>query len=598
MNVKKILAWVMYGILPILTVVSLEMFKREGIGEVFTWILEKPSRFIVSYLIVIFLQTIFFIFSKNIYIVCISSITFFSLWLVIDSNKMKILNEPLLPWDLFFVKQLINLLPVIYKELNILFILISIIVLVILIVMIAKRLDKVTIGIKKRLAIVLVSIVSVVLIGFYKENFVGNMLSKNGIAVLEWDQKLNQQLNGVVLGFMLNIPSVLIDKPDNYSKSTVQDFKKSLDSERVAIEKKSVKPNIIIVMSEAFWDIGNLSEQIAKENYIPNVQKLKVGNIASPQFGGGTANVEFEALTGLSMNLLPAGSIAYQQYVKRPTPSLASILANEGYESIAIHSYFKWFWDRENVYKNLGFQKFTSVTEMPDAKNKGMYVGDDEITKQIVKELESNENPIFIYAVTMQNHGSYNDNRYGDATIQVPGNYEEETKNSLNTYATGIADADKELGNLVHYLEASNEPSIVVFFGDHLPLLGANYKSYAETGYIPDLNNWSLEDHLKMKETPLVVWDNFGKQIEQIGSISPSFIGPTILNIANIQQPDLFKFLQTFSNHLPVYTSIVKRDIDGKLFANTPEKYIDLEEKYKLLQYDTLFGNQYIYTYK
>lgn len=165
------------------------------------------------------------------------------------------------------------------------------------------------------------------------------------------------------------------------------------------------------------------------------------------------------------MNLLPAGSIAYQQYVKRETPSLASILSAEGYRSIAIHTYFKWFWDRENVYKHMGFDHFTSVTEMPDAQNKGFYVADNEITKEIIKEVEGNEEPVFIYAVTMQNHGSYYDHRYEDTTLQVSGDYSEETTTMLNTYVTGLVDADNELGSLVNYLIDLNEPTIVVFFG-------------------------------------------------------------------------------------------------------------------------------------
>ncbi|QPR66646.1 LTA synthase family protein [Lysinibacillus macroides] len=518
----------------------------------------------------------------------------FVFWIIADNEKLKILNEPLLPWDLFFIKQLVNLLPVIYKELNILLVLSVLVIYCILIFVFVKKMNGSSLQLRSRLIVVIVSVIAILFIGSFKDNFVGRFFQQNNITVIEWDQKINQNTNGLVLGFLLNIPSVLIDKPNNYNRSTVEEIAHNYTEKRIQQNSTTQKPNIIVIMSEAFWDIGNLDEVLAQENYIPNVQKLQVGTVASPQFGGGTANVEFEVLTGLSANLLPAGSIAYQQYVKRETPSLASILSAEGYRSIAIHTYFKWFWDRENVYRHLGFDQFTSVTEMPDAQNKGVYVADSEITKEIIKEIEGNEEPVFIYAITMQNHGSYYDHRYEDATIKVPSEYSEETTVTLNTYVTGLVDADRELGSLVNYLNTFNEPTIIVFFGDHLPFLGADYKAYVEAGYIDNTVNWSLQDTLKMKETPLVMWNNFGQDNKQLGAISTSFVGVEILEMAGLQKPVLFEFIQQFSRELPVYTSTVKKTMAGKLMEETPEQLLPIEEQYKILQYDILFGECYI----
>ncbi|MGE7796322.1 LTA synthase family protein [Lysinibacillus fusiformis] len=591
-NYKKYGSWIFYFILPIIILIGIEMFKRDGLHEAMQWMLENPYHWLTSYILILCIQSCLFIFTKNAYIVCLNSMTIFIIWTTVDCEKLKILNEPLLPWDLFFIKQLVSLLPVIYKELNLLLVAGVLAIYSGLIFLLIKKVNCSYLLIKRRIAVVSLSIITIIFMGYFKENFIGEIFVTKNITVVEWDQKINQSSNGLVLGFLLNIPSVLIDKPQNYGTSSIAEIvhkEKKLQRSRVV-----EKPNIVVIMSEAFWDIGNINELLMKENYIPNVQNLQVGTMVSPQFGGGTANVEFEVLTGLSMNLLPAGSIAYQQYIKRPTPSLAQILSEEGYHSIAIHTYFKWFWDREKVYEHMGFDKFTSVTEMPDALNKGIYISDEEITNEVIKEIEENNEPVFIYAVTMQNHGSYYDDRYGEGTIQVPGNYSEETQKILNTYTTGLVDADRELGNLVDYLQNSNEPTIVVFFGDHLPLLGSEYKAYIDTGYLKDVKNWSLHDKLKMKETPLVMWNNFGKENKFLGSLSASFLGTEILEMANIEKTPLFEFIDNFSDNLPVYTATVKKTADGELVEDIHENMKILEEQYRLLQYDILFGENYL----
>lgn len=593
MSFKKYLGRVLYFSLPITLIVSIEIFKRGSLQEAVQWIFDKPFHLISTYILVLCIQSCFFIFTKNIYIVCLNSVTFFAIWASVDSEKLKILNEPLLPWDLFFIKQLVSLMPVIYKELNLLLVIAVFTIYLGLIFLLIKKVDSSYHQLNRRIVVTGLSIIAIFFICHFKDNFIGRFFSEKNIEIVEWDQKINQSSNGLVLGFFLNIPSVLIDKPQNYNAATITDIVHEHEENRIQQGISSEKPNIVIIMSEAFWDVGNLSKEIVKENYIPNVHKLQVGNIVSPQFGGGTANVEFEVLTGLSTNLLPAGSIPYQQYVKKSTPSLASVLADEGYRPIAIHTYFKWFWNREKVYEYFDFDKFTSVTEMPDAQNKGLYVGDNEITKEIIKEIEENEEPVFIYAVTMQNHGSYYDDRYGETTIQVPGKYNEETQKTLNTYTSGLIDADKALGDLVDYLQSSAESTIVVFFGDHLPLLGAKYKAYIDTGYLDSVENWSLYDKLKMKETPLVMWNNFEKENKQLGSISASFLGAEILEMANIQKPVLFNFINDFSKKLPVYTAAVKQTADGELTEDTRENLKALEEQYKLLQYDILFGESY-----
>ncbi len=183
------------------------------------------------------------------------------------------------------------------------------------------------------------------------------------------------------------------------------------------------KPNVIFIMNEAFWDPTLLKNVKFSEDPLPTVHRLQKemtsGFLLSPQFGGGTSNVEFEILSGQSMSFMPAGSVPYQQYISRPLPSLASYFKSQGYASTAIHSYERWFWNRENVYRYMGFDEFISKEGFDNPVNKGAFIADDEVSRRIIQEVEENEEPTFIYAVTMQNHGPYDDNRYGDNPIKT-----------------------------------------------------------------------------------------------------------------------------------------------------------------------------------
>ena len=137
------------------------------------------------------------------------------------------------------------------------------------------------------------------------------------------------------------------------------------------------KPNVIFVMSEAFWDPTLLTNVTFSEDPVPTIHRLQkessTGYLLSPQFGGGTSNVEFEVLTGNSMSFLPGGSIPYQQYISKPIPSLASYFADQGYKSMGIHSYEGWFWDRNKVYKELGFESFKSSEHFVNPGNEGLF---------------------------------------------------------------------------------------------------------------------------------------------------------------------------------------------------------------------------------
>ncbi|MFB5086089.1 LTA synthase family protein [Psychrobacillus sp. PGGUH221] len=489
--------------------------------------------------------------------------------------------------------QVYKLLPVLYKEVSYIWIIIFSLLILITISLVIKFTSFKELNWVNRISLFTISLTIILTLCYYPYNFVQNIFSNSGIFAVPENQVNNQNINGIVLGFIINVPNAILESPNQYSKDILQDkivSKYSYADGILGNEHPKIKPNIVVIMSESFWDIGNISEEVKRMNYIPTIEENKKGYIVSSQFGGGTANVEFEALTSLSINLLPKGSIPYAQYIKKETPSLASILSQHGYYTVGIHTFGGDFWNRNVVYPLLGFKEFIAYENLENPQQKGDFIADSEITNLIISELKNNLDPTFIYAITMQNHGGYNNERYGTETIEVPGNYSEDGQRILNTYATGVADADLELKRLIEYLNSFGEPTLVIFFGDHLPTLSDVYQ---ESGFVGKPNTWELEDELKMKQTPLAVWNNYSMEIPNVGSISPSFLAPKILEWSSLSLPSYYSFINEFSEVMPGYTYTVKLDSKGNLFEYSPESLRKLEDYYKLIQYDILFGEQY-----
>ena len=154
---------------------------------------------------------------------------------------------------------------------------------------------------------------------------------------------------------------------------------------------------------------------------MPTIRKMQSGHMFSPEFGGMTADIEFEALTGFSNAFLPYGSIPYQQDIHRPMPSLARFFNGQGYETRAIHPYQAWFWNRGNVYRDFGFDAFMSEEKLPPIRKRGDLASDDALTDEVIKEADGMTKPFFYYVVTLQNHGPYEPHRYQKTHVERVG---------------------------------------------------------------------------------------------------------------------------------------------------------------------------------
>jgi phosphoglycerol transferase MdoB-like AlkP superfamily enzyme len=204
----------------------------------------------------------------------------------------------------------------------------------------------------------------------------------------------------------------------------------------------------------------------------------------SPSFGGGTANVEFEVLTGLNV-YLNKNELLYVSKIKRPIYSLARYFNQLGYTSTAMHNNGKYFYNRSAVYQNLGFQRFISLENMTtnpnSAINQGGWATDDLIYDSVKQQLQSSQQPQFIYAITVENHPMYNDDRFGkDKYIINKTGVSPASQRQLNTYLLGMQRADTKLKQLIEMTKQLDRPTMIVFFGDHLPNLQKVYDDFVK----------------------------------------------------------------------------------------------------------------------
>ena len=592
-NIQTIIKWLVFLIVPIIGVFLIESIIRGSFLSAGHWGLSYKKMALISVAIYLCIQFIIFALLNNVYLATFITFIVWIIAAVVNYYKVQMMGDPVLPWDFLYMNQLFDLLPALYKNVNLFALIFGAIISIAVIVLMVKFTAFKTFKWYIRVVFLIVGLVPFYYIYTYEDNFLNKTFVDAGMVNTPWNQVETQKKNGMMLGFIVNIPNIRVDKPEGYSKSEMAKVKDEVDSLLINGEysTSNVKPNVVMIMSEAFWELSNLGITIDGQSVNPTVDANKYGHIVSPRYGGGTSNVEFEALTGFSTVHLPGGSIPYQQYMGKNIPSLAWTFKDYGYNTTAIHTYYKYFWNRIQAYDSLGFDEFIGLDDLKDPPYFGsLYVDDQVITDEILNTIKDSKEPSFIYSVTMQNHGLYNDNRYGDDVLKVVDQYSVATNNILNNLATGFKRSDEELARLMEELEKLDEPTLVVFFGDHLPSMS---ESYVETGYVNNMVTKTLEEELKMKQTPLVVWNNYGQDIEQVGNVSTTFLPPLVMKWAQLEGFGYYNLLEEMRKSLPAYTSLVKQDAKGELYQQTPEQYKELEKMYQLLQYDMMFGEEY-----
>lgn len=351
-----------------------------------------------------------------------------------------------------------------------------------------------------------------------------------------------------------------ISCPRDYSESAINEIE---DSESNLPKTGEKRPNIIFLQLESFFDPTLVNYLNVSEDPIPNFRKLmkeySSGYYKVPAVGAGTANTEFETITGMSLHYFGPGEYPYKSILKETTcESVPYVLKNLGYSTHAVHNNEANFYGRRSVFPNLGFDTFTSeeYMENENLQNPLGWVKDSILTDEILKCLDSTEEPDYVYTISVQGHGDYPSEPILDnPAITVSGSPTEELDCKWEYYVNQIHEMDQFVKELTDALADYPEDVILVMYGDHLPTMGLT---------VEDLENKYLF------QTEYVIWDNMGltKKDENLASYQ---IAAEVLDRVGIHEGTIMKYHQAR--------------------RNTKNYQVDLET----LQYDVLYGKRYAY---
>lgn len=417
-----------------------------------------------------------------------------------------------------------------------------------------------------------------------------------------WNPKSNIQTYGLAVSLFAGARQMNVAPPSGYSHEKV----KLLYNEYIAadeeskntamVEAENHNPHIIAIMNESFSDLSVLAPTLDSYTCLPYYHSLS-GNIIKGQMlisahGGGTANTEYEFLTGNTIGFIP-GTIPYQQFVLPTSPALPKLLKMRGYQTIAIHPYDKSGYGRDRTYPFLGFDEFLDIrafeTGLPKIRDR--YLPDADSYHKIIEVFEQKKGqntPIFIFNVTMQNHGDYLSGYYGNDTVKIP-QYEGQFPD-VEEYLTLLRESDAAISILIDYFSRVQEPVVLIFFGDHQP--GINVEFY-ETFMGKPMGEWTLNELQKQFEVPFFIWANYDISEKDSLYTSANYLSALAFQEAGITMSPYQKFLIKLSESVPAM------NIHGYLGANNQwynyeikSPYVSLLSDYRIIQYNNIFEKQ------
>ncbi|MGL5437366.1 MAG: LTA synthase family protein [Lachnospiraceae bacterium] len=337
-----------------------------------------------------------------------------------------------------------------------------------------------------------------------------------------------------------------IPKPEDYSSEVVEEIESEIrETEPVSSPEEQRMPNVIMVQLESFMDPMQWEHNPVTEDPIPYYRSLMEtypsGYLSVPSVGAGTANTEFECITGMNLDFFGPGEYPYKTVLQKTVcESLAFNLKSLGYKTHAIHNNEGTFYDRHKVFSQLGFDTFTPMEYMYHIERNPIgWPKDKVLVEEVEKTLDSSLGADFIYTISVQGHGKYP---------------------SFEYYCKQIHEMDLFVKDLVQMLDERKEPTVVVFYGDHLP------------GF-----SWTAEEmkNQSLFQTEYVVWNNLGLK-PVIRDVESYQIGAHILDMLDIHEGTMVRFHQQY---------LKDKNPDEELYLEAME----------ILEYDILYGERTVY---
>ena len=414
------------------------------------------------------------------------------------------------------------------------------------------------------------------------------ILGMFGVETDVWDQLGAYQTGGAAAEFLRNTEFMEVEKPDDTTPERVNAIVNGTEDDptpNVGVDH----PNIVAIMNESwadFEDFGNLTLTESPMNYINSVSNAIHGHAYTSVFGAGTSTSEFEFLTGNTMAFLPSGSIPYQQYINGEIPSLVSYLDGLGYDTYAMHPYYATGWNRDKIYPDLGFSHAYFIDAFTAPSYVRKYVDDASCMKKIIDIYESKQKgqPMFLFNVTMQNHGGYQD-QYGNFTPDI--SVKDSTNFSLQQYLSLVKLSDSALEHLISYFEEADEKTVIVFFGDHQPSDAVASTVLAKNGM--SWNHLTEEQQKLRYQVPYVVWANYDIGEETGADTSVNYLAAEVLERAGVPLDEYRSYLLHLKSEYPVISAVRTVKADGSEVRASDEK--DEMDIYRKLQYYELFDH-------
>lgn len=439
-----------------------------------------------------------------------------------------------------------------------------------------------------------------------------------------WDAAGDASLNGPTINFLRLANPKTMTKPSDYSQATMQEiaqrYNKIAEKTNQSRSNNLTDNTMIMILSESFSDPTRVPGITLSEDPMPNIRALKntttSGLMLSPGYGGGTANTEYQALTGWDLALFDNSmQVPYQQLVPhQKVTETFNQLWNDRYGasgSIAFHPYYKNMYLRDIDYKKFGFSHFYTLDSNPpithhDGLDNSPYASDAEAYQNVVDELQNSNHPQFIQLATMQNHPPYSDwysdNQFKDAdTTNLPA----DEKTGVDTYIKGVSITDQATTDFLNQLDAIDQPITVIFYGDHLPGVYTTARA-------------SSKNTITMQETDYFIWSNeasasAGTKLDPAAAAtsytSPNYFMAMASDHMNTKVSAYIAFLSAMRAEIPA-TERLTLGVSG-VTDNTPTVYLDangnvvskkelssqqkkLLNDYRLIQYDMTAGKNYL----
>ena len=564
-------------LISLLLTVIVDSISRGSIYESLNFIKNRHMTFLFNSTIVLITLSITLLTKRKIFSYSIIS----SIWIISAISNNVIVNlrgTPLTGNDLRLIKSGLKLINNYLSNKEIISIILLLFILIVLLILIFIFAPKSKLKINYFLSFGLITIIFLI----YKL-FNGFAVNSSIVSNNFWDLEAVYSENGFIYCFSTTLINNGVSEPDSYSENFMESIYYTLEDSLVSSSNnlsvtnlsndEKELPNILMIQLESFFDPTLIESVEFDTDPIPNFRELQnnysTGTFSVSTIGGGTANTEFEVISGFNLDFFAPGEYPYNTTINnKASESINYALKELNYSTHALHNHEGNFYNRNTVFANLGFDTFTSAEYMLINERTDLgWAKDKFLIEPIVDLLTSTETQDFIYAISVQGHGSYPDKEISDEKyVNVTSINDDLNKNQLEYYANQVYEMDLFVKDLIDAVNALNEPTVIVFYGDHLPNLNLSKE---------DLSNKNLY------ETEYVIWDNL-----------------------NLKKSDLnleaYQLTSRVLYDLDINTGILTKLHQSYLFNDENSVYSN-ENEYlnalKSIEYDTLFGDEYIYSY-